>query len=335
MRLSRLIASFSIFKLSLLLIIGLALSNAYAQRTIKDQAGAKDHPLVSRYAGSTLFAQGELNFDQTTFFIAPKKEATLDGKIFNYMYFGPSDRTDLEIYRNYQQALSTNGFKIVHKCESAEQCAGDKYYGHAQKWTGDGKGFRNGYSAISYFNNMPSYDPRFLVAQRDSAQGKTTVVLTTISDSTSAAAGGKKYFMQVIEEKAMQTGQVAVTSAEAIRSGVASEGKIAFYGLFFDTGKAQILPASKPQLDEMAKYLQADTARKFHIVGHTDNQGSIEGNITLSQQRAEAVVAQLVRDYKIDAKRIASRGVASFSPMASNENDAGRAKNRRVELVAQ
>ena len=335
MQSSRFFSATYAFKPVFFLILGLTISHAHAQRTIKDQAGAKDHPLVSRYAGSTLFAQGELNFDQTTFFIAPKKETTLEGKIYNYLYFGPSDRSDLEIFRNYQQALSTNGFKIAHTCESVEKCAGDEYYGHAKKWTGDGKGFRNGYSPLSYFNNMPSYDPRYLVAQRDSAQGKLTVVLTTVSDTTAAAAGGKKYFLQVIEEKAMQTGQVAVTSAEAIRSGLANEGKIAFYGLFFETGKAQVLPASKPQLDEMAKYLQADSSRKFYIVGHTDNQGTVEGNISLSQQRAESVASQLVRDYRVDAKRIAARGVASFAPLASNEGDVGRAKNRRVELVAQ
>ncbi len=335
MRTFSLIASYPIYTALIALTLSFAASTAQAQRTMKDQAGAKDHPLVSRYSGSTLFAYGELNFDQTTFFIAPKKETTLDGKIFNYVYFGPSDRTDLEIFRNYQQALSTNGFKIVHTCESVDKCDGDAYYGHAKKWTGDGKGFRNGYSASSYFNNLPSYDPRYVVAQRDSSQGKLTVVLTTVSDTTSAAAGGKKYFMQVIEEKAMQTGQVAVTSADAIRSGVASEGKIAFYGLFFETGKAQILPTSKPQVDEMAKYLQADAARKFYIVGHTDNQGALEGNVALSQQRAEAVAAQLARDYKIDAKRLVARGVANFAPAASNDSDAGKAKNRRVELVAQ
>lgn len=310
-------------------------TQATAQRTMKDQGGAKDHPLVSRFAGSTLFAYGEINFGETSFFIAPKKEVTLEGKIYSYSYFGPSDRSDLEIYRNYQQALSSNGFKVVHTCESVEKCAGDKYYGHAQKWTGDGKGFRDGYSSTAYFNNMPSYDPRYLVAQREAGQGKVTVVLTTISSTASAAAGGKTYFMQIIEEKAMQTGQVAVTSADAIRAGMANDGKIAFYGLFFDTGKAQMLPTSKPQLDEMAKYLQSDGARKFFIVGHTDNQGAIDSNTTLSQQRAEAVLAQLVRDYKIDSKRVSARGVASFSPLGSNESDVGRAKNRRVELVAQ
>ena len=69
--------------------------------------------------------------------------------------------------------------------------------------------------------------------------------------------------------------------------------------------------------------------------GHTDNRGTFARNLALAKQRAEAVTKALVADYKVDAKRLVAQGVASLSPVATNESDVGRAKNRRVELVKQ
>ena len=145
---------------------------------------------------------------------------------------------------------------------------------------------------------------------------------------------GAPYFLQVIESKPMETGNVTV-NADAIAKGLAAEGKMAFYGLYFDTAKADIKPASEPQLKEMAKLLSAQKALKVYIVGHTDSQGSLDANMQLSQKRAEAVVTALVKDYKIDAKRLSARGAASLAPLSSNSSEAGRARNRRVELVEQ
>lgn len=70
-------------------------------------------------------------------------------------------------------------------------------------------------------------------------------------------------------------------------------------------------------------------------MGHTDNQGTLENNLTLSQKRAEAVVAALVQQYHLAPGRLVAKGVANFAPLAENRTEAGRALNRRVELVAQ
>ena len=112
-------------------------------------------------------------------------------------------------------------------------------------------------------------------------------------------------------------------------------GKIALYGVQFDTGSAVVKPESKAQLDEMARLLTTNAAAKFFIVGHTDNVGELQANTSLSQRRADSVVASLVQGYKIDARRLVARGVANVSPVSSNELESGRAKNRRVELVLQ
>lgn len=105
------------------------------------------------------------------------------------------------------------------------------------------------------------------------------------------------------------------------------------YGILFDFNKSDIKPQSKPALDEIARYLAADPARRLHVVGHTDGVGGFDFNIKLSQARADAVVAELVRSYGIAAGRLKGNGVGMLAPIASNATDEGRAQNRRVELV--
>ena len=110
----------------------------------------------------------------------------------------------------------------------------------------------------------------------------------------------------VAEPAALETGKVVIAT-DKLQRGLAGEGKIALYGLYFDTAKAEVKPESKPQLAEMAKLLQTNKALKVLIVGHTDNQGPVAANLALSQKRAEAVVAALVTDHKIDAARLRAR----------------------------
>ena len=82
-------------------------------------------------------------------------------------------------------------------------------------------------------------------------------------------------------------------------------------------------------------------ARAAIQVGHTvrlietDTQGTLAGNLDLSQRRAEAVVRALEAQHKVDPKRLVAKGVASLAPVATNDSDAGRERNRRVELVKQ
>jgi outer membrane protein OmpA-like peptidoglycan-associated protein len=126
-----------------------------------------------------------------------------------------------------------------------------------------------------------------------------------------------------------------VVSADEMARTIASSGRVALYGILFDTNKADMKPESKPALDETDKLLKNDPALKLHVVGHTDNVGGLEFNLALSKMRAEAVVATLVKHYGVDPDRLISNGVAYLAPVAVNTSDEGRAKNRRVELVPQ
>lgn len=84
---------------------------------------------------------------------------------------------------------------------------------------------------------------------------------------------------------------------------------------------------------EIAKLLNGNPALKLHVVGHTDNQGGLDSNFALAKARAQAVSSALAQTYAIAATRLTANGVSSLAPVASNSDEAGRAKNRRVELV--
>ncbi len=134
----------------------------------------------------------------------------------------------------------------------------------------------------------------------------------------------------VVEEKAMQQ-SVALVTADAMRTELAAKGHIALY-INFDTDKATIRPDGKPLVDEIATLLKNDAKLRLAIDGHTDNSGDAKHNVDLSRQRADAVVRTLVAG-GIDAARLQAAGRGAEKPLADNKDEAGRAKNRRVELV--
>jgi outer membrane protein OmpA-like peptidoglycan-associated protein len=141
-----------------------------------------------------------------------------------------------------------------------------------------------------------------------------------------------KYILTVVERAAMA--QEITANADAFASGLKAHGHIAVEGIFFDTGKADLKPESQQAIGEVAKLLKADPALKVFVVGHTDNVGAVDANMKLSQDRAQAVVQALVRG-GISAARLRAFGSGPYAPVASNDAEAGRAKNRRVELVKQ
>ena len=121
--------------------------------------------------------------------------------------------------------------------------------------------------------------------------------------------------------------QSVVVSAEQIAKAMGDEGKVVFYGIYFDTDKATLKAESAPTLAEMAKWLKTNAGTNVFIVGHTDMQGPVERNQKLSRDRAGAVIATLTKEHGISAARLLADGVGPLAPVASNANEAGRAKN--------
>lgn len=105
----------------------------------------------------------------------------------------------------------------------------------------------------------------------------------------------------------------------------------ALQGIQFETGKAVIKPVSYPILDAVVKVMNENPSYKLLIGGHTDNVGSDEVNMTLSQNRADAVAKYLISK-GISPMRVSATGYGETQPVDTNNTAAGRARNRRVEL---
>lgn len=146
-------------------------------------------------------------------------------------------------------------------------------------------------------------------------------------------AGNGMYKIHVIEKQLMN--QEVVANADSLAGSLNETGRAAVYGIYFDTDKSVIKPESETAIAEVAKLLKNDARLKLYVVGHTDNVGAFDHNVKLSQARAAAVVDALAKKQGIAAGRITPFGAGPSAPVASNKSDAGRAKNRRVELVSQ
>ncbi|WP_066758425.1 OmpA family protein [Crocinitomix algicola] len=107
--------------------------------------------------------------------------------------------------------------------------------------------------------------------------------------------------------------------------------KIALRNVFFDTGKSDIRQESNAELDRLAKLLKDVPGLKIELSGHTDNTGSAQNNIKLSQDRADAVVNYLVSK-GISKSRLTAKGYGSDRPIDSNDTAQGRQNNRRTEF---
>jgi len=142
-----------------------------------------------------------------------------------------------------------------------------------------------------------------------------------------------KHGLLIVEKEAMK--QDIVANADVFSNDIKATGHAAVYGIYFDTGKSEIKPESDASLAEIAKLLKGDAGLNVNVVGHTDNVGGIDYNMELSQSRAVAVAKALTSRHGIDAKRLRAYGVGPLAPVASNNTEDGKAKNRRVELVEQ
>lgn len=151
-------------------------------------------------------------------------------------------------------------------------------------------------------------------------------------EATEYAGDENGYSLTVIESGEMEQEMVADASAWADE--IARSGRVAVYGIQFDTGKATIKSEGEPVLREIVSLLDSDGDLRLRVEGHTDNVGAAAANKSLSEQRAKAVVAWLVSN-GVDQSRLTAAGLGASAPVADNATEEGRAKNRRVELVKQ
>jgi len=317
--------------------LGIVLSLATGPATAQsDVPGAKDHPLITRYPGSTIIDYLDKNFEGVDVPTGPvitkdgkyqwKSSERAEGRYTRIRYRGPAGRNSLEVFRNFQTALKDAGFQTLYACDLA---ACDNLSFH--KFT-SADGVVSGNRAQEHF-----------VSARLAGGEGTVYVQVYVTENLNwppeGQAAGRRVDkglsvvqLEVSEVKSMDSGLVTV-NADAMKKAIAETGRVALYGLFFDTGKADVKPESKPALDEIIKLLNGEPTMRLLVVGHTDTVGSPQSNQELSLRRAQSVVDTLVKGRGIDAGRLQAAGVGFASPIATNRTEQGRARNRRVELV--
>jgi OmpA-OmpF porin, OOP family len=138
---------------------------------------------------------------------------------------------------------------------------------------------------------------------------------------------GNDYYLTVVGKEAMKQDVTAGAMFETLNR----EGHIALY-INFDTGKSTVKPESKTVINQIVEMMKSNPGLTIGVEGHTDNVGDPKSNKTLSEARANAVVAEIVAQ-GIDVGRLSPSGYGQDKPIADNKTEEGRAKNRRVELV--
>ncbi len=306
-----------------------------AVASAKDAAGSKDHPLVGRYAGSEIVFYDAKAFDAASLLKAPLDNAAVtaamagndtgaswmraEGRVTRIRYDEPSGRSSLEILANLRDALLAKGFQPVFACEDATCFSGSQNDAYLLGWAVDGAQQNFRYAGHA----------RYLLARLSRPAGDVDVALLVGEANGTATA-----FVTVVEAKPMDTGKVVFVDSGAMAKALQGTGRVALYGIHFDFDKDVPLPDSRRTLDEIAKLLRAEPDLKLVVTGHTDNRGDFAYNVELSRRRAASIVADLTGHYGIAAARLIAFGAGMAAPIASNADETGRAKNRRVELVA-
>lgn len=326
-----------------------------------DVASAKDPAYLGRFTGSKLLTYTGADFDSLVVPLdalkpvpgkrdtsnnavqAPGKKLDLEGRRQHFVYLLPEGTSPLAVIRNYQNQAKAKGGKSLYECQGQE-CGGGQ---RSPSWGGGGT------QSIGMFlwhpdrftekNNSPAVcamrgklnEQRFTALEIPASHAHATVLaFNTTLDGECKAFNGRTFVMvDTVETKAMAQTMDAPSADEMVAS-ITTSGRVALYGILFDSGRTEVKPESKATMDEIAKLLAANKTLKLLVVGHTDNVGGFTPNLDLSKKRAEAVVAQLISQHKVAPNRLQAFGVAYASPVAPNVDESGRTKNRRVELVA-
>lgn len=238
------------------------------------------------------------------------------------------DLTTLQIIAPLRDQLTRAGYAVGFECADI-QCGGFD--------------FRFGTEVFAApAMHVDLFDYRFLAATRQSAKGEENATLLVSRTGNSA-------YIQIVQTappgaappKTTQKAPAVATKstgADAPRGGdliaaLETHGHVVLSDLDFPSGSSDLGPGPFDSLATLAAYLATNPDRRIALVGHTDAVGALSGNIALSKRRATSVKQRLIAKHGADKSRIDAEGMGYLSPITTNQNDAGRTRNRRVEVI--
>lgn len=290
-----------------------------------DVSGASDHPAIGRIPGSVILDYKHKDFAAAAYPARllrhefETKEA--EGEYWRIVYQLPVKIDPSGAMAIYRRNLEGAGLKVVWSGRVSLLRLSDLWNILGEEWT----------------RGNPPRDVRALVAEGELGGRRAVVQVYAYNELYLArpkAYMGPTARLYIVQSKPLDA-TLQIVKAEEMASQISAKGRVALYGILFDHDSAAIRPESAKTLAEIARYLRANPQVRLYVVGHTDNTGDYDYNLRLSARRAEAVVRALVRRHGVAAERLKPVGVGPVAPVASNAAEEGRARNRRVELVAQ
>ncbi|MEM6583184.1 MAG: OmpA family protein [Pseudomonadota bacterium] len=303
------------------LLISVVSTTSWSQRP--DRQGSQDYPLVSRFQGFAIDKYEEIQFDRYALPLGPAIDRQTFGEALNlegaitkihYAFPQPPIPSLYQLYKSYEGVFQADDVEVLFSCFEDECGERDK---DLVRSAADQRVLLNGFMA---------FGDHAYQAVKMNAGGQDIYVALYLKQERDNVA----YELHFIEVESMSTENITLAD---IQEGMTSTGKQAFYGLYFDTGESTLKDSSETELQLLADYLGDNTDTEYFIVGHTDNDGSYQSNLTLSFARAQSVVKALQDQYGLDVSKLTPIGIGPVSPVAANLTQDGKAQNRRVELV--
>lgn len=303
-----------------------------------DEIGSRDPAGLKRYEGSEIIGYRAPKFDEfvlplggpTDFGDNPKYEKSerISGRVSRLTYVAPAGRTPAEVMLNYQQEFAKmKAETLFEKKQGVRGWFGPTFNkNEAEDKLGQILEYNEGEERVLATRtpgDHPTYYVLFVTSYKD---GIIPERLEGRVKKERALAHLQVIAPDVLEEK------MVFVNADAMNTSITSSGRAVLYGVFFETDKDVMQPTSQPTLDEIVKLMKANPELAVHVVGHTDNEGSPEYNLSLSQRRSASIVGALTQA-GIAPARLTPFGCGAYSPVDTNDTEEGRQKNRRVELV--
>lgn len=287
-----------------------------------ETTGSQQQPMTSFHLATGPFSQGQIP--------TVLAEGAIDRSAYRLQ---STDLTTLQLIQALRAQITAAGFSVLYECET-EICGGYD--------------FRFGMPLLPEPDmHVDLGDFRYLAAQRKGPQGDEFVSLLV---SRSPDNG----FVQVTQigklaqpvprltastktplaKPAAQTAlSLAVPAATDLAAGLTAGQPQVLEDLVFASGSADLAEGEYASLAQLADWLAAHPDQAVTLVGHTDNDGNLAGNIAVSKKRAASVRQVLLTVYGIPTEQVRAEGVGYLAPRASNLTDEGRKKNRRVEVM--
>ncbi|WP_084884744.1 OmpA family protein [Vibrio sp. qd031] len=277
----------------------------------------QDHPAFDPMPGAVIKDYDAVDYEVATLILSKPYEKNnrayadetleLEGKLTHIHYILPKKYSSLQTFRNYQKLAKRQGMDVLYTCERT--CYRGNL-GDFDELIQNHRGvYLNGSEEIQYF----------------------------------AAQKGNLYlslFVNVMQQRThvwqfvIEAGEVNDDLLSPMAYELQASGSIDLYGIYFDSGKSTLKAESSSELAELAEVLQQFPDLNIEIIGHTDSNGSSLANEKLSLKRAQAVRKQLNVQHAVASNRLQAEGLGESMPVADNSTKEGRAKNRRVEIVA-